>query len=65
MEKKESIPPGHFKCENCGRIFQKGWNDEEAKEEAVGNFGGLVGQDDAFFCDDCFNIFMKWLEQQQ
>jgi hypothetical protein len=31
-----------YKCGNCGKIYQYGWSDKEASEEAERNFGKPV-----------------------
>ena len=46
-----------YKCDMCGEIFESGWSDEEAKQEAEDIFGKPVddwksGQ--SIVCDDCF-----------
>lgn len=44
-----------FKCEECGGVWEKGWTDEEAAEEAQNAFGITTG---ATVCDDCYNKIM-------
>jgi hypothetical protein len=46
MSKKE------FKCEMCGGVFEKGWSDADAIEEAVNN--GVAEEPCGVVCDDCF-----------
>ena len=43
-----------YKCEACGEIYEKGWTDEEAMEEADSIWGNELGDDPAIICDDCF-----------
>ena len=49
-------------CENCGLTFESGWTEEEAKAEAVENFGKNVTEDleQVTLCDDCYTEFMAW-----
>lgn len=44
-----------YKCAMCKGVFNKGWTDEEAKEESKGYFGEWADQDLEVVCDDCFN----------
>jgi len=44
-----------FTCEECNQTYEKGWTDEEAKEEAESTFGISTG---AVVCDDCYNQIM-------
>lgn len=43
-----------YKCAVCGEIYEKGWSDEEAKEELKQNFGDYKEDDCAVVCDDCY-----------
>ena len=50
-----------FQCAKCSGIFEKGWSDEAAKEEAQEVFGKRPENwnDDAMMvCDDCYNEMM-------
>ena len=47
-----------YKCAKCGGVFEKGWSDEEAKNEAKELFGKHPNDwnnEAVIVCDDCFN----------
>lgn len=48
------IGPNEYKCAACGGVFEKGWTDEEAKEELGTTFPGIGAEDCDLVCDDCF-----------
>ncbi len=48
------LRPDEFRCEMCGRIFPKGWSEEEAAAEMARNFNEEPKDDDAILCDDCY-----------
>ena len=43
-----------YRCAECGVVFEKGWTDDEAAEEAAHLFPGVIEKDMAMVCDDCF-----------
>jgi Fe2+ or Zn2+ uptake regulation protein len=48
-------------CEECQGVFEKGWSEEEAREEAAENFPGLDidnCMEAALVCDDCYRRIM-------
>ena len=47
-----------YTCAYCGETHQKGWSDEEAKEEAKGVFGEDVFEREpvVIVCDDCYKL---------
>lgn len=53
-----------YKCAKCGKIFEKGWSDEEANQEAeeLWSFWSVkdASERDDFdvICDDCFKKLM-------
>lgn len=51
---KENIPDTHYKCAECGGVFEKGWSDEEAQAERDKNFPHLPDEIMVVVCDDCF-----------
>ncbi len=56
MERAEKL----YKCEICGGIYERGWTEEEATEEAK-KHGWDVGEDpDSYVivCDDCYKKVM-------
>ena len=46
-----------YKCSTCGGVFEKGWTEEEAKQEAKEN--GFIISESCLICDDCYNDIMK------
>ena len=47
-----------YQCDMCKGIFEKGWSDEEAKQEAEEIFGKNPNEwndEQKVVCDDCFN----------
>jgi hypothetical protein len=55
MTEVRKLEPYEFRCEMCGQIFNKGWTDEDAREESK-----LLGIPDeepcGLVCDDCFSL---------
>lgn len=49
------LKPNEFRCGCCGKVYQKGWSDEEAKAEAAENFPDFSVDECDLVCDDCFN----------
>lgn len=43
-----------YQCADCGRVFEKGWSDEKAKEELSNTFPGYDEEDCGLVCDDCW-----------
>ena len=51
-----------YRCDNCNKVYQKGWSNVEAEKEAEDIFGkapidwvsGI-----AIICDDCFKLIIK------
>jgi hypothetical protein len=60
MDNNDRIPDDHFKCDNCGGVFEKGWSQEEADKEMLKNIGVNPRPDDAILCDTCYAKFMAW-----
>ena len=52
----ENLKPNEFICCMCHKVYEKAWTDEEAKKEAINNFGiELATQDyQCIVCDDCY-----------
>ena len=55
----DKLNKNEYKCECCGKIYEKGWSDEEALEESLALWGELDEDNLAIVCDDCFKEFMK------
>ena len=51
----EKVKENEFKCELCGNVYDKGWSDEEAKQEYFDNFDDTNIDDCGMVCDDCYN----------
>lgn len=50
-----------YTCANCGGVFAFARSDDEARAEAVENFGANVfSQPVDVICDDCYLEFMPW-----
>lgn len=43
-----------FTCAVCRETFEKGWSDEEAREELGETFPDFEPQDCELVCDDCY-----------
>ena len=43
-----------FTCAVCQGIFDKGWSDEEARQERLEIFGEWKDEDCVVVCDDCY-----------
>jgi nitrate/TMAO reductase-like tetraheme cytochrome c subunit len=46
-----------YECEVCHNVYEKGWTDEEAREEEADIFGEN-DHDSGIVCDDCFKKIM-------
>lgn len=49
-----------YTCGNCGKTFEKGWSDEEARAEYQQNFPETQGHPEALVCDDCYRAIREW-----
>jgi hypothetical protein len=47
-----------YTCYMCKGVFEKGWSDEEAEEEAGENFPGYEPDEGDLVCDDCYKKAM-------
>jgi len=56
--------PTTFTCTICHDVFEKIWTAEEAEAEAQSNWGNLSIHERAVVCDDCYQMFMEWHDQQ-
>jgi hypothetical protein len=45
-----------FKCVLCGGEFEKGWSDDEAKDELDETFPGISTEECDLVCDDCYKM---------
>lgn len=50
-----------YVCAQCGRTCISSWSEEEARAEAVENFGDLLGHDPPVVCDDCYRAMVALL----
>ena len=55
----ENLCQDEYRCAECGKIYKKGWTDEEAMEELGENFPGRSIGGCIIVCDDCYNEFME------
>lgn len=47
--------PNEYRCTICKIIWEKGWCDDEAKQELKDNFGNFSVDECEVVCDDCYN----------
>ena len=48
-----------YQCEHCGGVFEKGWSDEECREESETLWTKKDLEHSALICDDCFNDMLE------
>jgi hypothetical protein len=49
-----------YRCAACQGVFDKGWSDEEAKEEFYDNHPGEpIDETTALICDVCYEAMRK------
>ncbi len=62
-----SVPPNHFKCAKCERVFKRSddWTHEGAKAEHDKNFPGTSLDDAVSVCDDCYAEIGLAMKDQQ
>lgn len=53
----QELKPNEYRCGACDGVFEYGWTEEEAKEEAK-QWGDLKPEDMAVVCDDCYKKMM-------
>lgn len=53
------IKDNEFRCEKCGKVFPKGWSDQEAADELRRNLSEDPKADDAIVCDACYREFIE------
>lgn len=62
-----TLKPNEYQCAKCCGVFEKGWSDEEAMEEAVAKksvpFSGIPVEECETLCDDCYKEFLKWMKE--
>lgn len=51
-----------FTCDLCGDTCVSNWSEEEAQAEYEQNFGAYVSEEKGVLCDDCYQLFMRWFE---
>lgn len=56
---KKELKPNEYQCSECGEVYENGWTEEEAREEALKNFGKDDVSNMAVVCDDCYNEIIK------
>lgn len=57
------IKPNEYKCDACGGVFERGWSNEDAKQEYKDKFGMEVREDDGIVCDDCYKQMMREIDK--
>lgn len=53
----EKLRTNEYQCAYCGKVYEKGWSDEEAHAEAARIFGKPPEEwndGQAIICDGCF-----------
>jgi DNA-directed RNA polymerase subunit RPC12/RpoP len=62
-----TLRPNEYQCAKCHGVFEKGWSDEEAMEEAVAEketmFPGIPIEECDTLCADCHKEFRKWMKK--
>ena len=53
-QKEVKLKENEYQCEICMGIFEKGWSDEEAKQEALDIWGEIPNEERGLVCDECF-----------
>lgn len=43
-----------FTCSGCGETFEKGWSEEEARNEFAEVFPNMKIEEACLVCDDCY-----------
>lgn len=54
------IAANEYRCENCRRVFQYAWTEEEALAEKDALFPDVPVEHCAVVCDDCFNAMNNY-----
>ena len=52
-----------YRCSACGGIFEKGWSDQEAEQDAREKWGvpnAMNNPEMTVVCDDCYQQMMAW-----
>lgn len=52
-----------FMCEACGECYPTNHSDEEAEKEYQKTFGVDAPKDRGLVCDQCYEIFMKLVNE--
>jgi hypothetical protein len=48
-----------FFCHGCKEVFTKAWTDEEARAEALRDFGpSALTEEVATLCEDCYRLML-------
>jgi hypothetical protein len=53
------LKKNEYQCDMCKGIFDKGWSDEEAKEEHFGRHPDVPLEETGMVCDPCYKILLK------
>jgi hypothetical protein len=49
------LKKNEYRCAGCGAIYEKGWSDEEAREEFYDDFPLLpIDEETSLICDHCY-----------
>ena len=64
VQAAEDVPAGHYRCDHCQGVFEKGRSDEEALAEAAETFPDMAEDDRAVVCDECYKDFMRWFARE-
>lgn len=52
----DELKQNQYECAVCRGIFDKGWSDEEAKEELQQEFPGYSVDDCDIVCENCYKL---------
>lgn len=51
---RPEVGPGQYRCEMCNGVFDFGWTNDEARDEAV--IKGVDPDKGGIVCDDCYRL---------
>lgn len=62
--KNRKLKPHEYECKGCHKVFNKGWSDEEARQEFYENFPGEpIDERTDLICDVCYDLIMADMKE--
>lgn len=61
--KRKKLKKNEYQCAMCKGIFDKGWSDEEAKEEFYERHPTIPIEETDLVCDPCYLKITKDIEE--